>query len=84
MKTLTIDEVVILETVHGFDLELEVRYDLERIEPVAVDVGFGQNFAVEPGYEKLTVTHVWVYGKYVSELTNKIQKAVDDGYLELG
>lgn len=84
MKKLTVEETVTLETEHGFSLEVDLRYDLERTEPVAVDVGFGQNFAVEPGYEKVTITHAWIQGYIIDGLIDKIQKAVDDGYLELG
>ena len=84
MRKLTIEETVTLETEHGFGLEVDLKYDVERVEPVAVDVGFGQNLAVEPGYETVTITHAWIQGYFMDGLIDKIQKAVDDGYLELG
>lgn len=77
-------ETVIIETMHGFDFEVEITYDLEIVEPVAVDVGFGQNFAVEPGYEQVTITSATIDGIPHSGFIDKIQKAVDDGDLELG
>ena len=79
-----VEEIIVLDTEHGFDLEVLITYDLEVEEPVAVDVGFGENLAVEPGYLQVTVTSASMYGQQVPELISKIQQAIDNGYLELG